>query len=476
MSTAKEYADQILDRAVAAAKAWSELDQAATDRIVRAVFEASLADRVKLGRMAFDETGIGVFEHKVLKNGWASLLVYEDIRTRRTVGVLRQNDVTGMTEIARPRGPILAFTPVTNPTSTVIFKALIAAKTRNPVIFSPHGGARRCSRAAAEICYEAARSAGAPEHAIQWLRRANKDVLQAVMSHRQLALILATGTSDLVRWAQRSGNPVLGVGPGNVPVYVHTDCDLELAVRSIAHSKTWDNGTVCASEQALIVPREVDRRMRTLLEGRGGHFCSPEEARRLGEIALDRQSGTMSAGVVGRSAVALAEMAGFSVPPRTRLLVAEPGGVGPDHPLSYEILAPILAYYLVDGVEEALSLAAEVSHLGGVGHTVGVWTEDATLVARFADRVPAGRVCVNQPATQGAIGGLYNSLPPSLTLGTGSGGGNLTTDNITVEHLLTLQRVSRRRENLRWLNVPRESWLDESLSPDEIQRLYNQHW
>jgi acetaldehyde dehydrogenase/alcohol dehydrogenase len=472
----QHYADEVLERATAAAHVWAELDQETTDRIVRAIFEATLAHRVSLARLAFEETGIGVFPHKVIKNGWASLLVYEDIRPRRTVGVLHHDEATGMTEIARPRGPILAFTPVTNPTSTVIFKALIAAKTRNPIVFSPHGGARKCSRAAAEICAEAARAAGAPPDGIQWLTRSHKDVLQAVMSHRKLALILATGTKDLVQWAQRSGNPVLGVGPGNVPVYVHTDCDLELAARSIVHSKTFDNGTVCASEQSLIVTAELDSRMRPLLAARGAHFCSADETRRLGEIAVDAGHRTMAAGVVGRPAPYLAELAGFTVPPRTRLLITPLEGVGRDYPLSLEILAPILAYHVVGDLDAALARAAQVSHLGGVGHTVGVWTEDPAVVARFADTVPAGRVCVNQPATQGAIGGIYNTLPPSLTLGTGSGGGNLTTDNITVEHLLTVQRVSRRRENPRWANVSRETWLDESVPVDKIQRQYNRHW
>jgi acetaldehyde dehydrogenase/alcohol dehydrogenase len=476
LDSAQAYANEVLENATAAARAWAELDQAATDRIVHAIHEATLAQRVELARMAFDETGIGVFEHKVMKNGWASLLVYEDIRPRRTVGVLREDEPTGTVEIARPRGPVLAFTPVTNPTSTVIFKALISAKTRNPLIFSPHGGAKRCSRAAARVCYEAAREAGAPEHAIQWLKRSHKDVLQAVMSHRKLALILATGTGDLVHWAQRSGNPVLGVGPGNVPVYVHEDCSLDLAARSIAHSKTWDNGSVCASEQALIVPSSVNRRLRKLLEGRGSYFCSPEETRRLAEVAYDEQRRSMSVRVVGHSAADIAHQAGFKIPSRTRLLIAELEGVGREHPLSHEILAPILSYYVVDNLDEALRLASEVSHLGGVGHTVCVWTADPGVIARFAEEVPAGRVCVNQPATQGAIGGLYNALPPSLTLGTGSGGGNLTTDNITVEHLLTIQRVVRRRENPRWFNVSRDTWLDDDTPAAEIYRRYNRLW
>jgi len=269
VSEHQAYADEMLERAGAAAREWARLDQAATDRIVTAIFRAAFAQRVQLARLASGESGIGVFEHKVLKNAWASLLVYEDIIGQRTVGVLSEDDVTGVTEVARPRGPILALTPLTNPTSTVIFKCLVAAKTRNPVIFSPHRAARKSSREAIRICEEAAREAGAPEHAFQRVAKPQREVLEAIMSHPKIALILATGTVDVVRWAQRSGNPVIGSGAGNVPVYVHADADVELAARSILHSKTFDNGTVCASEQTLVVGRDVDARIRPRLECHG---------------------------------------------------------------------------------------------------------------------------------------------------------------------------------------------------------------
>jgi len=476
MPEPEAYVEDMMERAVEAAREWAALDQEATDRIVAAIFRASFARRGDLARMAVGETGIGVLEHKVIKNAWASLLVYEDIRTRQTVGVLREDRAGGIAEIARPRGPILALTPVTNPTSTVIFKCLIAAKTRNPLIFSPHRAARKCSREAVRICQEAARAAGAPEHAFQWVGKSNRDVLEGIMSHRRLALILATGSPDIVKWAQRSGNPVLGSGPGNVPVYVDARTNLGLAARSILHSKTFDNGTVCASEQTLIVTAAVDAEIRPHLERGGGYFCSPEEAQRVGEIAFDAARRTMAVDVVGRSAADIAAKAGFELPERKRLLIAEIDGVGHEHPLSHEILAPILAYRVVPGVDEAVETAARVSHLGGIGHTVGVWSEDRGIVQRFVDAVPAGRVVVNQPATQGAIGGIYNSLPASLTLGTGSGGGNLTTDNITVDHLLTIQRVTRRRENGRWLAIDRDIWLDEWRDPEDVRRRYNRMW
>lgn len=471
-----EYANEVVGKARKAGAAFARLDQEETDRIVHAIFRAAFAARVQLARMATDETGIGYFEHKVQKNAWASLLVYEDIIHRRTVGVLGENHRKGMTDIAHPRGPILAMTPVTNPTSTVIFKCLLAAKTRNPVIFSPHGGARKSSREAARICYEAAISAGAPENCIQWTTKRHKDALSAIMRHRRLGLIMATGTPDVVKWAQSSGNPVVASGPGNVPVYIHPDADLELAARSVVHSKTFDNGTVCASEQSLIVTREIDAEVRGHLEARGSYFCDPAQVEVLERIAFDKERRGMAVGVVGRPAAEIARMAGFEVPPKTRLLIAEQTRVGRDDPLSHEILAPILAYYVVDTVEQAMKLATDVSRRGGEGHTLSVWSEDRSLVERFATVVPAGRVLVNQPATDGAIGGIYNQLPASLTLGTGSGGGNHTTDNITVEHLLTIQRVIRRRENGRWLRIPASMFLDEDIDPDELHATYNRMW
>lgn len=441
--TDDRYVEEITEQAVLAAAEWARFDQDAADRVTEAVAAAALASSADLARMAADETGIGMFEDKVWKNEWAARAVRDDLRGRRTVGEIARDDEAGIVEIARPRGPVLALTPLTNPTSTVVFKCLIAAKTRNPVIFSPHRAARKCSREAARVCYEAAREAGAPEHAFQWITKSRKEVVEAVMRHRRIALILATGTGDVVTWAQQSGNPVIGVGPGNVPVYVHGDADPEAAARGILLSKTFDNGTVCASEQALIVARDVDAGVRAALRAGGAHFCSPEEATRLGAVAVDAERGGMSPAVVGRAARTIAEAAGFRVPDGTRLLIAEPGGIGRDHPLSLEILAPILALYVVEDLDAAVAAAAAVSRLGGIGHTVGVWTRDEGVIRRFTEEVPAGRVLIDQPTTQGAIGGVLNRLPASLTLGTGRG--NLTADNVSVEHLLVRQRVVRRR-------------------------------
>ncbi|MFB3908294.1 MAG: aldehyde dehydrogenase family protein [Candidatus Eisenbacteria bacterium] len=466
------HADELLARAVAAAEAFRLLDQEAVDRIVAAAYRAAYDARIPLARLAFDETGIGVFEHKVVKNAWASLLVYEDIRHRRTVGILSDNAATGITEVAHPRGPVLATVPVTNPTSTAIFKILIALKTRNPLIISPHGGARRSIRETARILEDAAIAAGAPADCVQVITKPQKEHLEEVMRHPKLALILATGTGGIVRMAELSGTPTIGVGPGNVPVYIHEDADLEMACRFTVHSKTFDNGTVCASEQALVIPRSIEPRLRHCLMERGSHFCSPEETTRLDRIAFDPESRSMRADVVGRSAVSIAQRCGFQVPERTRLLIAEPLGVGREHPLSHEILAPILAYYVVDSYEEALQTCAALNRQGGIGHTVGLYTEDEKVIRDFAFTVSAGRICVNQPTTQGAIGGLYNVLRPSLTLGCGTGAGNITTDNVTTDHLLEIHRVARRRENARWMAIQRATFLDPDVGSDRIERIY----
>jgi acetaldehyde dehydrogenase/alcohol dehydrogenase len=443
--------------------------------MVEAAFRAAFDARIALARLAAEETGIGILEHKVIKNAWASLLIYEHIRPQRTVGILSLDPERGITEVAQPIGPVLALTPLTNPTSTVIFKILICLKTRNPIIVSPHRAARKCGREAARIMGEAAVAAGAPADAVQVIAKAQIEYLDAVMSHPKLALILATGTRSMVRRAQLSGTPTLGVGPGNVPVYVHRSADIAFAAKMIVHSKTFDNGTVCASEQALVVEPDVDRALRPLLEERGAYFCRREEMLALGPVCFDTEGQIMRSDVVGQPARVIAERAGFEVPERTRVLVAEPDGVGPGHPLSYEILAPVLAYYRVPDYAAALEVCRAVTHLGGVGHTAGVYANDESVVADFAG-MDAARILVNTPTTEGALGGIFNHPPPSLTLACGPGAGNVTTDNITIDHLISIHRVARMRQNLRWLGIPRAAWMDPAIAADQIRAMYNRNY
>jgi acetaldehyde dehydrogenase/alcohol dehydrogenase len=474
MDAFDQYADEITARARQAAEEFRGFDQARTDRIVDAVFTAAWEHRHALARLAFEETGLGVLDHKVLKNAYASLLVYEDIRRRPTVGVISSDPMLGITEVAQPKGPILATIPVTNPTSTTIFKALIALKTRNPVIFCPHRAAHRSIRETVRLLAEAAESAGAPAGALQVLKRVQSGQLERLMGHPRLALILATGTSAIVRLAQASGTPTIGVGPGNVPVYVHESADLPFAARSIVFSKSFDNSTVCGSEQALVVEPAVDRALRPLLEAAGVHFCDARQAAALGEACFDADLRRMRADVVGQPATAVAARAGFDVPPSTLVLAAEQTGVGPEFPLSYEILAPVLAYYRVADYAEALATCSALNLWGGVGHTVAVYTNDDRVVDDFG-RMNAARILVNHPTTQGAIGGIFNTLRPSLTLACGTGAGNLSTDNISTDHLLNIHRIARRRVNHQWLDEARARSLDPAVSAAEILRTYHRN-
>jgi acetaldehyde dehydrogenase/alcohol dehydrogenase len=472
--SAVQYADALLCRAREAALAFRGFDQAAVDGIVRAVYEAAYGARRDLARLACDETGMGVYEHKIIKNAWASLLVYEDIRHRKTVGAISDDGLRGITEIAQPKGPILATVPMTNPTSTAIFKALICMKTRNPVIVTAHRGARRSVKETVRILSAAADAAGAPPNAIQFMTRGQTEHVQHVMRHPALAMILATGTSSIVDLAQKSGTPTLGVGPGNVPVYVHHTADLAMAARGIVHSKTFDNGTICASEQALIVERDVAARLRPLLEANGAYFTTEAETKALGPVCFDMDNMRMRPEAVGQPAHVLAERAGFRLPEGASLIIAECSGVGPDHPLSHEILMPVLALYRCRAYQEAFATCQAVNLRGGVGHTVVVYANDEAVIADFA-RLDAARILVNQPSTQGAVGGIFNSLRCSLTLACGTGAGNMSTDNISTEHLLNIHRVARLRPNTRWAGV-RSIVLDAGVDAAQMVDLYNRNY
>lgn len=466
-------AQEIIRRASAAAAAFRALDQKQTDAVVRAVYLAALDHRVELARMAHEETGLGVWQDKVVKNVIATQLVYEDIKNLRTVGVVSDNAGNGIVEVAQSIGPILAFIPVTNPTATTIFKILIAMKTRNPLIISPPGAARQCTAAAAAICYQVALQAGAPEDCIQCLEKTSAETINDIMSDHRLSLILATGTSSVVRKASRSGTPTIGVGPGNVPVYIGPTADVPFAVASIIASKTFDNGTVCASEQAVVVGQETAGPVIAEFTRQGAYFLSPDEIEKVGRVAYDREQRVMRATVVGQSVHRIAESAGISVPSDSKLLVARLDTVGPDTPLSAEILAPILAFYVEANADAAIQRCAEITRFGGVGHTAVIYSDRDEEIARFSRAVDASRILVNMPSTFGALGGMNNALHPSFTLSCGAGAHNTTTDNITVHHLLNIHRITRRHPNPRWMGTDKNHYLDESISAQQIEAEYN---
>ncbi len=353
------FVEEVVQRARAAAEVFGTFDQEQTDRIVHAVYRAGFNNRWKLAEMAWIETGIGNLHDKVVKNIIATRFVYRDIKNQRSVGVIGEDPVNMITEIARPMGPVFAVTPITNPTSTALFKILISMKSRNPVILFPHGAARKSTIEAARICYEAALEAGAPVDCIQWVPKATRDQVLAFMSHRRVALVLATGSVSLVRAAYHSGNPAIGVGPGNVPVYIGKSADVPFAVSQILLSKLFDNGTICASEQAVIVSGYNAMQVREEFIRSGAHFLTEEEKEKLGKFAINSAQHSMNPEVIGKDACAIAAMAGFSVADQTRLLIAEmePHQVGHNHPLSLEILAPILAFYEVKNFGRGLTCA-----------------------------------------------------------------------------------------------------------------------
>lgn len=476
MSDAATQADEMLQRAGMASGVFEMSDQEQTDNIVTAVFKAGFNNRIKLAKMAHEETGLGVFEHKILKNVLATQLVYENIRNEKTVGIISQNEATGITEIAQPLGPVLAIIPVTNPTSTVMFKILIAMKTRNPIIISPHSKAVKCCAEAARICYEAALNADAPEDCIQWIDSPSRDLTQALMRHRNIALILATGGPGLVKTAYSSGTPAIGVGPGNVPVFIDESADIPFAVKNILLSKTFDNGTICASEQAIVVEKKISGVVKEEFIRQGGYFLNNDEIQKVEKIAVDPETRLMNPAIVGQPVSKVAELAGISVPQEIRVLLAVQERVGVDFPLSGEILAPILAFYERDDLNSAIKLCIELNYLGGLGHTVSIYANDEEKIRKFALVMNAGRIVVNTPAAQGAVGGLFNRLNTSFTLGCGTWGKNITTENITARHLINIKRICRRRSNEKWLTFPKEKYLNETLTADSVLMEYNRNF
>jgi len=469
--------DIIMEKASFAAAIFSQLGQEHTDRIVKAVYEAGFKNRIKLAKLAHDETGMGAWEDKVIKNVVATQYVYENIKDLKTVGIISDDKESGITEIAQPIGPIFALIPVTNPTSTVMFKILIALKTRNPIIISAHHKAMKSCLEAARICYEAALKQDAPQDCIQWLdAESSKDARTLLMHHKKLSLVLATGGSSLVGAAYSSGTPAIGVGPGNVPVYIEKTADIGFAIEQIFISKTFDNGTICASEQAIIVEKSISDTAIKEIKARKGYFLSCEETKRLEEAAFDKERGLMNANIVGKSALFIAKLAGINIPSDTRLLLALLKGVGKEYPLSSEILAPIIAFYTADGFEHAVKLCIDLNFHGGIGHTVSIFSNNDEKIREFAFLMNAGRILVNTPSSQGAVGGLYNTLNPSFTLGCGSGGKNITTDNITARHLLNIQRIARRRINRRLENFDNRLYFDESIGPDEAEKIFNRNY
>jgi acetaldehyde dehydrogenase (acetylating) len=432
---------QARDLVESAAQAQAELarfDQAKIDRICEAMSRAALAEAARLGAMAVEETGFGVADDKREKNRFAAEDVWNYFRGLRTVGVVSESK--DVVEIASPRGVVAGIIPSTNPTSTAIFKILIAVKARNAVVLSPHPSAARCINESARVMQEAGVKEGLPADAIGCMTMATIEGTEALMKHKQTAVILATGGIGLVRAAYSSGKPAFGVGPGNVPVFVERTADVPKAVQDILTGKTFDNGTICASEQAVVCDAPLEKAVREQFKAQGGHFLSAAEAEQLAKIVVTPQR-SLNPGIVGKAVAIIAKMAGLNVPPGTRCLLADVAGVGREFPLSMEKLSPILAFYVADGIVRGAERCYEILRYGGMGHTAGVHTRSREAAVRFGGEMPASRVTVNTPTTHGAIG-FSTALPPSMTLGCGSWGGNVTSDNVSPLHLLDIKRVA----------------------------------
>lgn len=453
-------ADEMVRQAREASAIFTQYSQEDVDKIVYEAAKAGANHRIDLARMAVEETGMGIFEDKVIKNLFATENILNDILDKKTVGLVSDSRETGLMEFAEPLGIILGITPVTNPTSTAMFKILLSLKTRNSIIICGSKSALKSTNEAAKILYDAAIKAGAPDYVVRWVESPSREMTKALMTHPDVALILATGGMGLVQAAYGSGKPAIGVGPGNVPVYIEKTAHIAQAVNDILLSKTFDNGMICASEQSVIVDRSIKEAVETRFRAMGAYFLSHKEMEKLENIVIDPEKQSMNPKVVGQSAKKIAELGGIVVPDDTKVLIASLDGVGEKYPLSREKLCPLLGYYVVNTIDEAVNLCTDLTHFGGLGHTASIFSTDPVVIKQFGETINAGRIIVNSPSSHGGIGDIYNRLHPSLTLGCGAGGRNITTDNVTVTHLLNIKRISKRMLNMKWFRVPSKIYFE----------------
>jgi len=447
--------DEVVAKVKEAQKAYATFTQEQVDNIFRAAAIAAASQRIPLAQMAVEETGMGVMEDKVIKNHFASEYIYNSYKNVQTCGIIEDDESFGYRRIAEPLGIVAAVIPTTNPTATAIFKCLLALKTRNGIIVSPHPRAKKSTVYAAKIVLEAAVKAGAPEGIIGWIDEPSLEKTNALMKHNDTALILATGGPGMVKAAYSSGKPAIGVGAGNTPVIIDSTANIKMAVSSVIMSKTFDNGVICASEQAIIVEKSIEKEVRAEFEKRGCYFVKGKEHDKLAATIL--KDGALNSAIVGQSAAKIAELAGFKVDPKTKILIGDAKEVKDEEPFAHEKLSPILGFYVVDTYPQAVETAKQLIEFGGAGHTSVLYTDELNEENKrlFQFNMRTGRTLINMPAAQGAIGDVYNfRLAPSLTLGCGSWGGNSVSENIGVKHLMNVKAVAERKENMLWFRVP----------------------
>ncbi len=465
---------EMIERVKRAQRVYANYPQEKVDEIFRAAAIAANDARIWLAQDAVAETGMGIIEDKVIKNHFSAEYIFHKYKDDKTCGIIEDDPGFGIKKIAEPKGVICGIIPTTNPTSTAIFKSLIALKTRNAIIFSPHPRAKKCTCDAARVVLDAAVKAGAPEDIIAFIEEPSMEKTDYLMKHPLVNLILATGGPGMVKSAYSSGKPAIGVGAGNTPALLDKNCNIKMAVASILMSKTFDNGVVCASEQAIICHKDIYAEVKTELKEQGAHFLSKDEMKLLSPIILDPQRGTVNPKIVGQPASKIAEIAGFNVPATTKVLIGEVKKVAVDEPFAHEKLSPVLGMYSCDNFGEGCAMAAELIALGGFGHTSVLYCDEKEQekIDTYGKTVKTSRVLINMPASQGAIGDIYNfRLEPSLTLGCGSWGNNSISENVGPKHLLNVKTVAERRENMLWFKLPPKIYFKYGCLPVALQEL-----
>lgn len=454
--------DSLAEKGQEALKELSKKSQQEINDIVHQMSMAAVDQHMHLAILAYDETGRGIYEDKAIKNLYASEYIWNSIKDNKTVGIIGEDKQKGLTYVAEPIGVICGVTPTTNPTSTTIFKAMIAIKTGNPIIFAFHPSAQQSSKYAAKVILEAATKAGAPKDCIQWIEVPSIEATKQLMNHKDIALVLATGGSGMVKSAYSTGKPALGVGPGNVPTYIEKTAHIKRAVNDIIGSKTFDNGMICASEQVMVVDKEVYTDVVKEFKLHQTYFVNKNELQQLEDAIMNEDKTAVKPDIVGKSAVDIAKLSGISVPEKTKLLVAEIDGIGKDYPLSREKLSPVLAMVTAKSTGHALQICEDTLKFGGLGHTAVIHTEDSQLQQKFGLKMKACRVLVNTPSAVGGIGNMYNELIPSLTLGCGSYGRNSISHNVSAVDLLNIKTIAKRRNNMQWFKLPPKVYFEEN--------------
>ena len=454
--------DSLAEKGQEALKELSKKSQQEINDIVHQMSMAAVDQHMHLAKLAYDETGRGIYEDKAIKNLYASEYIWNSIKDNKTVGIIGEDKQKELTYVAEPIGVICGVTPTTNPTSTTIFKAMIAIKTGNPIIFAFHPSAQQSSKYAAKVILEAATKAGAPKDCIQWIEIPSIEATKQLMNHKDIALVLATGGSGMVKSAYSTGKPALGVGPGNVPTYIEKTAHIKRAVNDIIGSKTFDNGMIFASEQVMVVDKEVYTDVVKEFKLHQTYFVNKNELQQLEDAIMNEDKTAVKPDIVGKSAVDIAKLSGISVPEKTKLLVAEIDGIGKDYPLSREKLSPVLAMVTAKSTGHALQICEDTLKFGGLGHTAVIHTEDSQLQQKFGLKMKACRVLVNTPSAVGGIGNMYNELIPSLTLGCGSYGRNSISHNVSAVDLLNIKTIAKRRNNMQWFKLPPKVYFEEN--------------